>query len=52
MDNVQKMFQTIANGMSAMKSELLGEIIKLDKKIDNLYQKIDDVEDRLTKRIN
>lgn len=52
MDDVQKMFRTIVNGVSAMKSELLGEIKKLDKKIDNLDKKIDGVEERLTKRID
>jgi DNA repair exonuclease SbcCD ATPase subunit len=53
----------IINGQSAMKSELLGKIGKLDGKIDqldkklsgkidSLDKKIDGVEERLTKRID
>ena len=34
MDDTKKMLQAIINGQSAMKSELLGEIQKLDKKFD------------------
>jgi hypothetical protein len=34
MDDTKKMLQAIINGQSAMKSELLGEIQKLEKKVD------------------
>ncbi len=52
MDKTQKMLQAIINGQSAMKSELLGEIRKVDKKVDSLDKKIDQVEQRLTARID
>ena len=59
MDNTQKMLRAIINGQSAMKSELLGEIRKVDKKVDSLEgkvdaldKKIDQVEQRLTARID
>lgn len=43
MNDVQKMFRTIVNGQSAMKSELLGEIKKLDKKIDGVHKEVQDL---------
>jgi septal ring factor EnvC (AmiA/AmiB activator) len=43
MNDVQKMFRTIVNGQSAMKSELLGEIKKLDKKIDGIHKEVQDL---------
>jgi hypothetical protein len=56
MDDTKKMLQTIINGQSAMKAELLGKIDKLGSKVDlnheNLSKKITEVEDRLTKRID
>ena len=56
MDDTKKMLRTIINGQSVMKSELLGKIDGLDKKltirIDNLDKKIDGVEKRLTNRID
>ena len=56
MDDTKKMLQTIINGQSAMKSELLTKIEGVDKKIDGveerLTKKIDGVEERLTKRID
>jgi chromosome segregation ATPase len=59
MDNTQKMLRAIINGQSAMKSELLGEIRKVDKKVDSLEgkvdaldKKIDQAEQRLTARID
>ena len=52
MDKTQKMLQAIINGQSAMKSELLGEIRKVDKKVDSLDKKIDQVEKTLTERID
>jgi len=36
MDEVKKMFRTIVNGQSAMKQELLGEIKKVDNKLEKL----------------
>lgn len=56
MDDTKKMFRTIINGQSAMKSELLIKIDKLDHKLDTKFdildKKIDGVEERLTKRID
>ena len=40
MNDVQKMFRTIVNGQSAMKTELLGEIKKLDKKIEKGIEEV------------
>ena len=52
MDETKKMLRVIINGQSAMKEELLGEIRKVDKKVNKLDSKIDGVEKRLTKRID
>lgn len=52
MDDTKKMLRTIINGQSVMKSELLVEIHKVDKKVDKLDEKIDGVEKRLTTRID
>lgn len=52
MDDTKKMLQAIINGQSAMKSELLTKIDKVEKKVDNLDKKIDEVEKNLTKRID
>ncbi len=46
------MLRVIINGQSAMKEELLGEIRKVDKKVNKLDSKIDGVEKRLTERID
>jgi hypothetical protein len=42
MDDAKKMLRTIINGQSAMKSELLIEIRKVDKKVDGLEKKVND----------
>lgn len=56
MDDTKKMFQTIVNGQSAMKSELLGEIQKLDRKIDTkidgLGKEMKEEFKKLTARVN
>ena len=52
MDETKKMLRVIINGQSAMKEELLGEIRKVDKKVNKLDSKIDGVEKRLTERID
>ena len=56
MDDVQKMFQTIINGQSAMKGELLGEIGKvredLQKEIDDLKNETRSGFDKVNKRID
>jgi len=56
MDDTQRMLRVIINGQSAMKSELLTKIDRLDKKFskkfDGLDQKIDRVEKNLTGRID
>ena len=56
MDDTNKMLRAIINGQSAMKSELITRIDKVDKnlsgRIDSLDKKIDGVEKRLTVRID
>jgi len=56
MDDTKKMLQTIINGQSAMKSELLGEIQKLDKKfdfkIDSLRKETKEGFEKLTERVD
>lgn len=56
MDDTKKMLRAIINGQSALKSELVGRIDKLEKKVDKgfveVHEKIDDVEKRLTTRID
>lgn len=52
MDDTKKMFRTIINGQSAMKSELLGEIKKVDKKVDGVREDLVGLEKRLTVRID
>jgi len=42
MDDTKKMLRAIINGQSSMKSELLSEIHKVDKKVDNLEKKVND----------
>jgi DNA repair exonuclease SbcCD ATPase subunit len=43
MDDTKNMLRTIINGQSSLKSELLGEIKKVDKKIDDVDGKIEDL---------
>lgn len=52
MDEVKKMFRAVINGQSAMKSELLARIDKVDRtlslRIDSLDKKVDRAEKNLT----
>lgn len=52
-DDTKQMLRIIINGQSSFRQEVLGEIDKLDKKIDgvekNLVERIDKVEGRLDK---
>lgn len=59
MDDTKSMLRAIINGQSAMKQELLGEIRKVDEKVEKLDQKVGilslelkRVESNLTKRID
>ena len=56
MDDTNKMLRAIINGQSAMKSELLGEIQKLDKKlnvkIDDLANETKEGFRKLTERVD
>lgn len=49
MNDIQKMFQTIINGQSAFKQEVMSRIDRLDEKFD---RKIDNLEENLTSRID
>ena len=40
MDGTQKILRTIMNGQSSMKSELLGKMTKLEKKVDDGFEKV------------
>ena len=51
MDDTKKMLRAIINGQSAMKSELLEEIHKVDKKVDKVDQKVDQRFDSLSEKI-
>jgi hypothetical protein len=54
MEDVKKMLRVVINGQSIMKSELLGEISKVNQKVDLLEIKMDlgfkNVNDRLDKQ--
>lgn len=59
MNDTQKMLQAIINGQTSLKGELSKKIDKVDQKVDKLAGrvgglevKIDDVEKRLTKRLD
>lgn len=59
MDATQKMLQTIINGQSTIKSELLGEIKKVNNKIDRLetemkkgFKDVGEKLIKLTKRVD
>lgn len=56
MDETKKMLRAIINGQSSMKQELLKEVKRVDKKLDEvnggLSVKIDNVEKRLTGRLD
>lgn len=56
MNDTQKMLQTIINGQSTFRQDVLGRIDKLDAKlggrIDGLEDRIDQVEKNLTSRID
>lgn len=52
MNDTQKMFQAIINGLAAFKQEVLVRFDKADQKIEKLDKKIDSVEKNLTNRID
>lgn len=47
MNDAGKMFRTIINGQSAMKSELLTGINKVDNKVEHLDQKVDKLDKKI-----
>ena len=47
MDDTKKMFQTIINGQSALKQELLSEIRKVDGKLGGLENKVDNLQSEM-----
>ena len=52
MDDTKRIFQKIISGQSAMKSELIVEIRKVDKKVDKVREDLVSLEKRLTARID
>lgn len=52
MNDTQKMFQAIINGLAAFKQEVFARFDKTDQKIEKLDKKIDSVEKNLTNRID
>jgi predicted ArsR family transcriptional regulator len=52
MDDVTKMFQTIINGQSAFRQEVMSKFSQLERKFEKLDGKIDQVEIRLTERLD
>lgn len=51
-DDIRKMLRAIINGQSALKGELLTEIGKVNKKVDDVDKKIDKVEINLTNSLD
>lgn len=51
MEDTQKMFQAIVNGLAAFKQEVLVRFDKTDHKIEKLDKKINGVDKNLTNRI-
>ena len=52
MDNTQKMLQAIINGQSALKQELVREIKKVDRKVDNVHSELQTLRKDITKRVD
>lgn len=52
MDKTQKMLQTVINGQSAVKSELLGEIGKLRKDMNKGFEDVNNKMDKGFKKVN
>lgn len=52
MDDTKKMLRVIINGQSSMKSELLVEIKKVDKKVDQVRVDLKNLEVNLTERMD
>lgn len=51
-DDTQQMLRAIINGQSSFRQEVLSKFDKLDQKFNGLDGKIDQVEKRLTERID
>ena len=52
MDNTQKMFQAIINGQSSLKEDLLTEIKKVDKKLDDFRKENKLDHEKINKRMD
>lgn len=52
MDDTKKMFQAIINGQSSLKEDLLSEIRKVDKKLDEFREENKAEHEKITKRID
>lgn len=51
-DNIKKMFRDIVNGQSSVRSDLLKEIRRIDKKMDEGFKNVDIRFDKIDKRID
>lgn len=52
MDDVKDMLKAVINGQHALKSELLGEISKLDVKLESFRQEVNNKFDEVNKRLD
>ncbi len=52
MDEIKKMLRAVINGQSSLRADLLGEIKKLDKRMDGLETKVDDGFKKVHQRID
>lgn len=51
MDDITKMFHTLVNGQSALKQELLHEISKLRKEMNDRFDKLNDKIEKVDKKV-
>jgi len=52
MNDTHRMLQTIINGQSNFRQEMMGKFDKIDKRFDSLEKKIDQVDEKLTNRMD
>jgi hypothetical protein len=52
MDEVKRMLRAVINGQSALKQELLGEIRKVDAKVDKGFAEVNDQLKEVNERLD